>query len=55
MVSCEQLPIDVAVEMITNELEVVVIFDEDASVRVASVLDVLGAVIGGLTGPKDDS
>ncbi len=45
MVSHEQHPIDVGAEMAAYELEVVAVFDEDASVRVASALDVLGAVV----------
>ncbi len=45
-VSCNQHPADVGQEMAAYELEVVTVIDEDASVGVASALDVLRAVLG---------
>lgn len=44
MVSSDQHPIDVGSEMAAYELEVVAVFDGTDSVRVASALDVLGAL-----------
>jgi CBS domain-containing protein len=45
MVSSGQHPTDIAEEMVAYDLEVVAVFDDNASMGVASVLDVLGAVI----------
>jgi len=45
IVSCEQHPTEVAEEMAECELEIVAVFGDDASMGVASALDVLGAVI----------
>ncbi len=44
-VSCNQHPADVGAEMAAYELEIVAVVDEDASLGVASALDVLGAVL----------
>jgi CBS domain-containing protein len=45
MVSRERHPVDVGEEMIASRLEIVAVVDEDASVTLASALDVLGAVL----------
>jgi CBS domain-containing protein len=55
MVSSDQHPIDVGSEMATYELEVVAVFDGTDSMRVASALDVLGAVIRASKEPAPDS
>jgi CBS domain-containing protein len=52
MVSSDQHPIEVGSEMAAYELEVVAVFDGTDSVRVASALDVLGAVISAATEPE---
>ena len=44
-VVCDQHPADVGAEMTAYELEVVTVVDENASVGVASALDVLSAVL----------
>ena len=45
MVRSDQHPVEVGSEMATHELEVVAVFDGTDSLRVASALDVLRAVI----------
>ena len=44
-VSCTQHPADVGEEMAAYELDVVAVVDENASVGVASALDILSAVL----------
>ncbi len=45
VVGCEEHPADIGEVMATYDLEIVAVVDEDAPVRVASALDILGAVI----------
>lgn len=45
LVSCEQHPAEVGEEMAAYELDIVAVFDENASVGLATALDILGAVV----------
>jgi predicted transcriptional regulator len=52
MVSCRQHPADVGEEMAACELDIVSVFDEDASVGLATALDILGAVVRASRNPQ---
>ena len=52
MVSCKQHPADVGEEMATYELDIVSVFDEGASVGLATALDILGAVVRASRDPE---